>query len=1262
MATQLRLRRGNTVQTNAFTGASAEVTVDTDKNVIVVHDGYTPGGHPAATLEYVEAAYAQANAAYFAANSDVTQLFTEINVVFVQANSAFYEANAAYDQANSAALYANSAFVNSNAAYDQANSAADYANGAFFEANAAFAAANTKLETYGGTITGSLQIDTDLVVRGKALIGNGVFTILPNTVTQFTGSSPDYIQVNMQNLDGSGSSDFVTTADNGTDSTYYTDLGKQGSTRQDGDILYPNDSYLITKGDDDTLPGSNLVIAQITSNVGDIVFAQGGLGIDNEIARFVYGQGLHIKSGIESTDQFTGSLVIQGGASVQGNVNAYDVYINGVNVSSSIASANSSLQSYVDGKVTLLNGVNTTQNTRITATSTQANSAYDKANSANVLAQAVYDFANTRFSANGGTISGDTTVTGNLTVTGTTFYANTQNLFVEDNVITLNSNVTGTPTLNAGIEVNRGNQTNTSVLWNESKKSWQFTNDGTNYSNIASASAETYANGAFTQANAAFVTANAAVPKAGGTMTGDLLMTANVIPTVSNTYYLGSVDKVWHSLYVGPGSINIDGVVLGNTGGSLSITNSNGSSLDLTQISNTANSAGAYANAAFNYANSAYAKANSAGLYANGAFTQSNASYGQANSAALYANAAFNYANASYDQANSSANYANSAFNYANSSYDQANSAALYANSAFVNSNASYDQANSAALYANGAFIQANAAFIRANTTTNNAAGASLYANGAFIQANAAYDSQNTTGTYANSAFLKANAAYESQNTTGVYANSAFLKANAAYESQNTTGTYANSAFLKANSAYESQNTTGIYANSAFKQANAAYESQNTTGTYANSAYTQANTATNNAAGASQYANAAFLKANSAYESQNTTGIYANAAFLEANSANTLANSKAAVYTQDTAPTDVNVDDIWIDSSSGIEYVNVRSNNATQWVEFGATGTPLNGTAGLGFSDQTMYGVDAGTDVKIQQIGTGNIILQSANTIVTGNLIANAPGKKAEFNNIAAVYFRVNTATTIANSAAINIVASTGYYVQPPTSDGYVLQATGKDNVPSRMVIDSAGTSSYAAFIGRHARGTHQNPTAAQNGDLLARFSGNGYGVSGYGVNAGGASMDIYAIENYTDTSRGASVVLSATPLGTNTRTTIATFTSNTVTMTGQVFAQKGFSSTPRTVVDQTPIVIDFNNDSVIRAEINAATTFSFTNYYTGKQVDVWVTNTTGSAKTVTHGCTSTNSTNNSATQSIPGTSSILMRYICFDGDSANVLVAIIQG
>ena len=46
MSKKVQLRRGTTVQHDTFTGADGEVTVDTTKNTLVVHDGVTAGGHP----------------------------------------------------------------------------------------------------------------------------------------------------------------------------------------------------------------------------------------------------------------------------------------------------------------------------------------------------------------------------------------------------------------------------------------------------------------------------------------------------------------------------------------------------------------------------------------------------------------------------------------------------------------------------------------------------------------------------------------------------------------------------------------------------------------------------------------------------------------------------------------------------------------------------------------------------------------------------------------------------------------------------------------------------------------------------------------------------------------------------------------------------------------------------------------------------------------------------------------------------------------
>lgn len=46
MPKQVRLRRGTTTQHSAFTGAEGELTYDTDKKTIVIHDGATQGGRP----------------------------------------------------------------------------------------------------------------------------------------------------------------------------------------------------------------------------------------------------------------------------------------------------------------------------------------------------------------------------------------------------------------------------------------------------------------------------------------------------------------------------------------------------------------------------------------------------------------------------------------------------------------------------------------------------------------------------------------------------------------------------------------------------------------------------------------------------------------------------------------------------------------------------------------------------------------------------------------------------------------------------------------------------------------------------------------------------------------------------------------------------------------------------------------------------------------------------------------------------------------
>lgn len=78
-------------------------------------------------------------------------------------------------------------------------------------------------------------------------------------------------------------------------------------------------------------------------------------------------------------------------------------------------------------------------------------------------------------------VTGDVTIGGNLTVSGSSTIINAETIQLADNTIVLNSNVTGVPTENAGIEIERGDLNNVSIRWNENNDYWEYTTDGTIY-------------------------------------------------------------------------------------------------------------------------------------------------------------------------------------------------------------------------------------------------------------------------------------------------------------------------------------------------------------------------------------------------------------------------------------------------------------------------------------------------------------------------------------------------------------------------------------------------------------------------------------------------------------------------------------------------------------------------------------------------------------------------------------------------------------
>ena len=95
------------------------------------------------------------------------------------------------------------------------------------------------------------------------------------------------------------------------------------------------------------------------------------------------------------------------------------------------------------------------------------------------------------------TVDGSTTavtIAGDLTVGGTTTTINTNNLLVEDPLVVLAKNVTGTPGYDAGLVVERGTSTNVGWIWDESSDEWAAITTTETGSTAGNVTIDSYAN------------------------------------------------------------------------------------------------------------------------------------------------------------------------------------------------------------------------------------------------------------------------------------------------------------------------------------------------------------------------------------------------------------------------------------------------------------------------------------------------------------------------------------------------------------------------------------------------------------------------------------------------------------------------------------------------------------------------------------------------------------------------------------------------
>ena len=194
-----------------------------------------------------------------------------------------------------------------------------------------------------------------------------------------------------------------------------------------------------------------------------------------------------------------------------------------------------------NSRIDVVEGVNVTQNTNITAADTKAQAAFDK--------------ANTSITTSGGSISGslnvsqDLAVTGNLTVLGTTTTINTSSFTVNDSLIQLGVGNYASDLLDIGVvgHYNDGTNAHTGFIRDVGTKEWYvfkgYTQEivANNNININHASfAKANVNADYFKGNVAFPDGTVQATAVNLRMTGGTTAPAN--PTVGDLWYDTDID------------------------------------------------------------------------------------------------------------------------------------------------------------------------------------------------------------------------------------------------------------------------------------------------------------------------------------------------------------------------------------------------------------------------------------------------------------------------------------------------------------------------------------------------------------------------------------------------------------------------------------------------------------------------------------------------------------------------------------------------
>ena len=543
MATAIQWRRGTTSQHSSFTGLAGEITVDTDLNTVIVHDGSTAGGHRIAKYSEVTSAAAGDISSVVAGNGlsggattgDATINLDTTSGTFTGGVQTFLAAGTlaghiipatdnTYDLGSSSKMWRD-VYVGPGSLYVNGQKVLEDDSGTITVT--ADENQNLTIKTSGsGDVelnasgTGVINLQSGITVdSGQVLTGTGGLTMgsninlnsqyinnLGTPVASTDAATKAYVDAQVDTADAlselSGDSDDVT---EGSTNLYHTTARARAAisvTDAGGDGSLAYGSGVLTY----TGPSASETRAHFSAGTGITV-------TDGVIATTItqYADS-NARDAVSVTDaggdgsltyNSTSGVITYTGPSAS-EVRAHITASTGISITDGAISttitqyADSDAQGAItvtdaggDGSLAYSGG--TITYTGPSASETRAHfsggSGIDISSGSITADSTVVRTTGTQTVGGAKTFSDDLILSGNLTVNGTQTIVNTETLTVDDNIIILNNNEAGTPSEDSGIEIERGTSTNAYLHWKESSDAWVF-NDGSSTYTMARTTAD----------------------------------------------------------------------------------------------------------------------------------------------------------------------------------------------------------------------------------------------------------------------------------------------------------------------------------------------------------------------------------------------------------------------------------------------------------------------------------------------------------------------------------------------------------------------------------------------------------------------------------------------------------------------------------------------------------------------------------------------------------------------------------------------------